>query len=206
MLKCTNRPMKLLSVNVRKEFAGKSAADGRTASDLRLRLKGGNDILDMLDPNLRGSLYMVDEEASKSQPELVELAFTKRRFPLLQETLSYDYKGAGYRVTIDHGGNPESAIVLEDCQLNGIKFATQDGGTIVMDLRVQFHPEPGQLDPISDKLQQDVSVTLEPPKEEPQPVAKPDLLGDAAPAAPPAAGKRRSGRREAKAAAAEAFR
>lgn len=178
MLEFKNHAMKLTSVNIRREFAGKNAEAGRKASDLRLLVKGGNDILDRISPHLKGCFYKIDEEKSRQNPELVELALTKLLHPLLQTTFSYDLKTAGYTAIIDHAGNPESAIKLEECQVNDLKITTQEGGTVAISLRVQFHPEPGQLDPISDKLQQDVTVSLIPPEAKPVEPPRQDLIGD----------------------------
>lgn len=175
--------MKLVSLNVRREMAGKNAADGRNASDLRLVVKGGNDILDKLSPHLRGSFYMADVD---KQGVLVAHALTKRIHPLLgQDALSYDLKCAGYTVTIDHAGNDESAIVLEDSQVNDFRLNLSEGGTVAITMRVQFHNKPGQVDPLQDKLQQEVIVTMAPPKvpvqaEKPAP----DLVQQASAAAP----------------------
>lgn len=162
MLAFKSQTMKLASVNVRREMAGKSAADGRTASDLQLVVKGGNDLLDKLSPHLRGSFYSADVD---KQGVLVPHALTKLIHPLLvQDNLLYDLKLAGYKVTIDHAGNPESAIVLDDCQVNNFRLNLEEGGTVAIAMRVQYHPAPGQLDPLAGKLQQEVTVTMEPPK------------------------------------------
>lgn len=162
MFKFTKQAMKLTSINVRRELAGKDPSSGRTASDLRLVVEGGNDILDKLDVNLRGAFYMADVDA---QGVLVPHALTKRTHPLLKaDALLYDHKCAGYKVTIDHAGNAESAIVLDDCQVNDFKLDLKEGGTVAMSMRVQFHPDPGQIDPLADKLQQEVTVTMTPPK------------------------------------------
>lgn len=158
----TKQVMKLTSVNIRRELAGKNPADGRTASDLRLVVTGGNDLLDKLSPHLRGSFYQADTD---TQGVLLPNALTKRIHPLLvQEALAWDAKHAGYAVTLDHAGNDESAIVLDDCEVNEFRLNLKEGGTVAISMRVQFHPDPGQLDPLADKLQQEVIVTMKPPK------------------------------------------
>lgn len=177
MLSFVNQTAKLNHVNVRYEFAGKNAEGGRAASDLRLVVKGGNQLLDKLDPHLRGSFYMLNEDTK--QAELVGLELTKLRHPLLQSTLAYDKKYVGYTVSIDHAGNPETAIVLTDCAVNEFKLTTQEGGTVIIAFQVQFHPLPGQLDLIADKQQQDVRVTMTPPAAE-APKPKPADLVEAA--------------------------
>jgi len=162
MLQFTKHAMRLASLNVRRELAGKNPADGRTASDLKLVVKGGNDLLDKLSPHLRGSFYMADTDA---QGVLLPQALTKRIHPLLaQDSLAYDLKCAGYQVVIDHAGNEDSAIVLDGCQINEFRLNLEEGGTVAITCRVQFHPDIGQLDPLADKLQQEVCVTMTPPK------------------------------------------
>jgi len=173
-----NATMRLTSVNVRRELAGKNAEDGRTASDLQLVIKGGNDLLDKLSPHLRGSFYEADVANGGA---LVPLALTKRIHPLLdQDALAYDLKCVGYKVTIDHAGNEESAIVLDDCQVNNFRLKLEEGGTVAIAMRVQYHPAPGQLDPLADKLQQEVTVSMEPPKAPKQPKERQPDLADAA--------------------------
>lgn len=178
MMQWTRQVMKLTSVNVRRELAGKNPADGRVASDLVLTVKGGNDILDKLSPHLRGSFYMADVD---KQGVLVAHALTKRIHPLLEQgALAYDLKCAGYAVTIDHAGNDESAIVLDGCQVNNFRLNLEEGGTVAITMRVQFHPDPGQLDPLSEKLQQEVIVTMVPPKVPVEAVKREPDLVDAA--------------------------
>lgn len=162
--------VKLTSVNIRRELAGKNPADGRRASDLGFVLKGSNDLLDKLDVHLRGSFYSADVD---KQGVLIPGALTKRIHPLLKaDALLYDLQCAGYKVQIDHGiGDP---IELEDCRLNNFKLQLLDGGTVAIHFRCQFHPEDGQIDPLSDKLQQEVTITCTPPKAPP-----PDLVDKA---------------------------
>lgn len=170
MLQFKAQTMRLTSVNVRRELAGSNAEDGRTASDLQLVVKGGNDLLDKLSPHLRGSFYMADVD---KQGALLPNALTKLIHPLLkQDALAYDMKLAGYKVTLDHAGNPESAIVLEDCQINNFRLTLEEGGTVAVAMRVQFHPTPGQLDPLAGKLQQEVTATMEPPAADAAPKQK----------------------------------
>lgn len=182
MMSWKKQVMKLTSLNVRRELAGKNAADGRTASDLRLVVTGGNDLLDKLSPHLRGSFFAADVDA---QGVLVPHALTKLIHPLLKsDALGYDLKHAGYAVVIDHAGNDESAIVLDDCEVNEFRLNLEEGGTVGISMRVQFHPDPGQLDPLADKLQQEVIVTMTPPKvPKSAPAPQPDLAQQAAGAA-----------------------
>jgi hypothetical protein len=179
MLQFTKQVMRLTGLNVRRELAGKNPADGRTASDLKLVVKGGNDLLDKLSPHLRGSFYQADVD---KQGVLVPHALTKLTHPLLAaDNLAYDLKCAGYAVTIDHAGNEESAIALESCEVNDFRLNLEEGGTVAITMRVQFHPTPGQLDPLSDKLQQEVIVTMTPPKVPPKAQEPtPDLVTAAA--------------------------
>ena len=164
MLAFTNQQMKLTSVNVRRELAGKNPEDGRRASDVQLVVEGGNDLLDKLDVHLRGAFYAADVD---KQGVLVPHALTKRIHPLLKaDALLYDLKCMGYKVSIDHGiGEP---IDLTECAVNNFRLNLKEGGTVVITMRVQFHPEDGQLDPLSDKLQQFVTVTMTPPKAPPK--------------------------------------
>lgn len=174
MMEFTRQTMRLTGLNVRRELAGKNPADGRTASDLKLVVKGGNDLLDKLSPHLRGSFYQADVD---KQGVLLPHALTKLTHPLLDTAgLAYDLKCAGYLVAIDHAGNEESAIVLDGCAINEFRLNLEEGGTVAITMRVQFHPNPGQLDPLADKLQQEVVVTMTPPKVEPKKEKPADLF------------------------------
>lgn len=154
--------MKLNSINIRRELAGKNAEDGVKASDLGLTVDGGNDILDKINTDLRGTFYMVGLD---DQGKLLPGALTVLRLPLLTQPdkgYAYDLQLHGYRVEVDHGiGDP---IVLDGCRINTFRLACKDGGTVAVGFRVQFHPTPGQLDPLADKLQQEVTVTIIAPK------------------------------------------
>lgn len=184
MLAFKNTTMRLVNVNVRRELAGRDPTDGRTASDLALVVEGANDLLDKLSPHLRGAFYQADLDA---QGVLLPHALTKLMHPLLKtESLAYDLKLAGYTVTIDHAGNDESAIVLEDCAVNNFRLNLMEGGTVAIACRVQFHPGRGFLDPLAEKLQQEVTVTMTPPKAMPKTEGKTPDLADQATAGAPA--------------------
>lgn len=174
MLSFLRQRMVLKNVNVRRELAGSDPSSGIVASDLSLVVEGGNDLLDKLSPHLRGSFYQADIDA---QGVLLPHALTKLIHPLLKsDALAYELKCAGYKVTIDHAGNDESAIVLPDCQINNFRLTLSEGGTVAIGMRVQFHPVPGTLDPLAEKLQQEVTVTLEPPPYPPKEPQTGDML------------------------------
>lgn len=163
MFELKNQKAKLTHVNVRREFAGPK--DGRAASDIKILVKSGNQILDKLSVNLRGCFYRFEES---QQASLVGQEMTALIHPLLQSSFDYDYKGAGYRVLLGLVDDDNKAVEIKDCQINEFKITVQDGGSIVMVFRVQFHQEPGQIDNLTDKLMQDVVVTLIAPEIKPE--------------------------------------
>lgn len=174
-----NQVCKLKSINTRWELAGRDVSNGRTAMDIGLQIKDGNAILEKLSPHLRGQFYRADVDKNGL---LLPGALTKLIDDRLQTDFSYNYKGAGYTVSIAHGGNPESAIDLEECQINDFKIQLLEGGAVGISLRVQFHPEPGQHDLLAAKLQQEVLVTMEPPADADAPQTGDLLDGNREPA------------------------
>lgn len=169
MFELVRQASKLTHVQIRWEYVGKS---GRPASGLKLQVKAGNQILDKLSPHLRGCFYKFDDETP--QKEMIGLELTKLLHPLLQKTFTYAYKGAGYKVIIEYGTNDEP-IELNDCIITDFTITAQDGGTVVLEFTVQFHQRPGEIDLLSNKQQQEITVTLIAPEVKPE-VA--DLIGD----------------------------
>jgi hypothetical protein len=158
MLDLQNCILKMSSVNFRQELHGE---DHVRACDLKFEGVVGNDVLIAFHPELRSMLFKKND-----QPDLVDQAdpeaLSALRFPRLG-TLKYDWEGTGYTLTIDHGLGDKSNIVLGDCKLDGIRIDPMQGGSVRLAFRVICHPDGKHVDPLTEKLQSDVEISVTPP-------------------------------------------
>lgn len=133
----------LKHVNHRKEFHGDERV---SAVDLALRLEGPNDLLNLLGPDLRTSLYCNNAatDGQEAIPEVLAVLPNLRNPHLNKNTFVWD-KGArakGYRFVLDYGlGDEQSNEDLEDCTVTGWKFEVKEGGTVVLEWLVQYSGE-----------------------------------------------------------------
>ena len=161
--------LKMSSVNFRQELHGE---DHVRACDLKFEGVVGNDVLIAFHPELRAMLFKKDE-----QPDLVDQAtpeaLTALRFPRLG-TLKYDWEGTGYTLTIDYGLGDKSNIVLAECKVDGIRIDPMQGGSVRLGFRVICHPDGKQVDPLTEMLQGDVTLSVTPP----EPTTVQELFGE----------------------------
>lgn len=136
---CTN-------VNVRRE---KHGDENVPAIDLSFRKEGSNDLLDLMDPSIRTTLYCnrAADEGQAKLPEVLAI-LPNLKLPKLEQTHRWGGKDkfGGYRLVHDFGlGDERSNLELTDCIVCDFRFETKEGGTVVLDWKVQVSGE--QLDP-----------------------------------------------------------
>lgn len=152
--------MLLAHLNPRSELHGEERTP---AGDLKLEAALPNDVLNALHARLKASLYQLDkgrEQDLADQGRAHEPGFLPHLiFPSLGAPLKWEEEMIGVKVTIGHG---ISAVVLEDCKVNGVQFSPKDGGTVEFSMRVQAHPDAKAFGMFSTLVQQEVDVTLEP--------------------------------------------
>ena len=160
MFQLTAQKAKLSDVNPRAEKHGE---DNMLACDLKFEVTAANDILSQFDPDLRAAFYYLN--GHKTQPDLIETPghLPDLRFPFIDKPLAWGKEFAGYRLEIAHGIDQSSAIFLDPVHVDGFRFEMQEGGTVVLTMRVQCHPDAPTIGMLCDKIQGDVELTLTPP-------------------------------------------
>lgn len=149
----------LANVNIRSEIHGE---EKKTAVDLKLTVKTSNDILSEFDPSLKSALYA---KAQASQAELVNDPghLPALKFPLMGP-IKWAKEFAGYDLRIHWGTTGEQDIVLQDCQVAKFSFDCMDGGSVLFSFRVSGHPDAKTIGRLSEMIQQNIEVTLQPPE------------------------------------------
>jgi len=117
-------------------FTGRTETHGKhkvPAVSCRLRFRGPNTLLDKLSPSIRHTLYM----AAEGQEDLPGVEPTT---PLLRckdiKTWSPENCYEGWTVTIEHGIDDSSAIVMGGCKVDAFTCDLFDGGTTEIECRV----------------------------------------------------------------------
>lgn len=153
MFTLENQRCKLAHVNPRSEKNGK---DNALASDIKFEVTASNDFLNRLHPDLQAGLYasQVKDPHPGHMPNL--------RFPFIGE-IPWHKEYAGYELRVAHGIDADDPIVLDGCIINNFKIKAQEGGTVVVDFRVQCHPDGETIGALCEKIQSEVEISLVPP-------------------------------------------
>lgn len=164
MLELCKQKAKLTSVNPRAELHGE---DTKLAVDLHFETACSNDILTCFDGKLKAALY---KKGDSAQQELIKDAshLPVLKFPNLG-LLKWDYTGLGYDAVIHTDALlANTDIKLSACTIDKIKFTCQDGGTVIVGLRIITHPGASDTGRLCEMVGQLVEITLDPPEEEQQ--------------------------------------
>lgn len=168
MISLNQQKAKLVNVNPRAELHGD---EYKVACDLQLEIKVSNDVLSEFDPTLKSSLYRVAEESDGGQQDLLAGHqpghMPKLRYPLMGK-IAWGWEGAGYATTVHYGVSGKADILMIDNEVDKFRFDCQDGGTVIVTFRVIAHPGPEELGRLCEMIQQEVSITLQPPTAEEQ--------------------------------------
>jgi len=159
----SNQQAKLSSFNSRAELHGE---DREPAGDIKFEMNVASSILAHFAPTLAWSLYHRDggkvkdlADSSHDAPDL--------RYPKLGP-LKWDQEfGPGYTLVIHQGlGGAGSDLEIEMCTVNNFTLAPQQGGTVIVTFRVQFHPEEHAAGRLCMLVQETVDISLAPPPAE----------------------------------------
>jgi len=141
---CTNS-------NPRRELHGDEAV---RAIDLTFRLKGSNELLDLIEAGLRehhfcNKALVAGQEAL---PDVV-IPLPNLRHPQLPALVAYakGQKWRGYRFAIDYGLS-DSLIDFTDAVLASVKYELMEGGTVEIGLTVQYNGDELADDEVYGKL------------------------------------------------------
>lgn len=130
----TPSTVRIVHVNLRAEKHGE---DNVPAVDLKLRMETTNQALSMFHPELLRALYYSSEPArAQADVEGVQPILPNRVFEKLLP-LRWKDEGTGYTLRIDHGLGGQSDLVLGDCTINHFTFEPKEGGTVVLEWRLQ---------------------------------------------------------------------
>jgi hypothetical protein len=156
----SNTEAKVSSVNPRAELHGE---DPKPACDVNLEFALSNDELAQLHPNLKGLLYVKDED----RPDLLSQAdpghATMLRFPQLGR-LKWDGEVIGAGVTFHYGTTEKSHINLTGCIVGKIGLQPMEGGSVVLGLQVQAHPDEKQFGKLCTLVGSKIPITITPPE------------------------------------------
>ena len=164
MFELKEATVKLANLNLRAEIHGDETV---LAADLKIELKGGNDILNILEPGLMEALYRAKEEADSGQGDMLAGQpgyMPVIRFPLLGQPVKWEKEFAGYTFRMHYGIDDTSDIILRTCSVDNFKFDCQDGGTVVTTFRVIAHPDSDhEIGLLGKNIQQQITLSLTPP-------------------------------------------
>lgn len=153
------QPARLVNFNPRAE---KHGPERKPAGDVFLSLVVDRSVLAAFDPVLPDLLFLTHSEA-RANPDEVEAL--EPRLPFLQP-LRWDQKYPGYGIAITFGLELLPPIDLVEMQLSDFVIEAQKGGTARLALRASGHPTTEQSGELCALIQQDVIVSLIPPKVE----------------------------------------
>lgn len=158
MFEIHRKAAKLVSVNLRAEKHGE---DTQPAADIKLQANLEASALDAFDPSLRGWLFGKDADAGNDLADQAHDAPNLRQ-PRIAPQYDWVPRYAGYELTIHDLGISQAGgeLRIGACEFNKIRFAPQEGGTVIVSWRLQFHPTEAQAGKLSTLIQETVDVSL----------------------------------------------
>ncbi len=140
---------KATNVNVRREFHGDERVP---AFDLTFSKEGSNELLDLIDPALRTTLYFnaAADQGQAAMPDVLAVLPNLRVPKLNAGKFKYGDKDKwkGFRFVLDYGlGDAQSNIDVADTTVQVVEFECKEGGSCVIKWKVSF-----EADKLSDEL------------------------------------------------------
>lgn len=163
MFELHEQSAKVAHVNLREE---KHGDEDVLACDLRIETSMANAFLAQLHPDLLSSLYGRD-----GQLDLGDNHLSKLRYPKLAP-LQWDGQITGGKITLHAPVSDDDLVIFAD--VDKLKLAPQDGGTVIVTFRAQFCPDGDQAGRIPFLLGKMVEISVE----KPAAAAADDLVGD----------------------------
>lgn len=157
MFEIRRKAAKIASFNPRAE---KSGSENRPAADLKLSANLAATMLDTLDPSLRGWLFCKSPGPGDDLADAAHEAPNLRQ-PRIAAQFDWVPRYAGYELRIhDLGLDESSDLVISGCEFNRIRLAPQEGGTVIVSWRLQFHPTEAQAGKLSTLIQETLDISL----------------------------------------------
>lgn len=160
MLTLNKATAKLSSFNPRAE---KHGDENVPAGDLKFEVKVHSTVLDNFDHSYRPFLFRA-ADASGDQPgllkgdDLTELSKPKLRALVLEEEFP------GYTLRIGSGLDSIEPLVLTDAKLSNFTIKAINGGSVSLSFSAAVHPDSEVAGELCSLIQEEVELTLEPPK------------------------------------------
>lgn len=171
MFEITRATAILAHFNARSEIHGE---DKKPAADLKLTMTGSNELLRLLDENLRTVLFAPKPAANADQLFEQDPPLTELRFPYLGP-LKWAREAVGRDVEIEWGIDDTSAIKLTSCTVDHFAVDAEAGGTVTLTFRVRCYPTAEDAGKLFELQQREVVITVAP-----APQSQLDLGGEAA--------------------------
>ncbi len=157
MFEIRRKAAKIASFNPRAE---KSGSENRPAADLKLSANLAATMLDALDPSLRAWLFCKSPGPGDDLADAAHEAPNLRQ-PRIAAQFDWVPRYAGYELRIhDLGLDESSDLVISGCEFNRIRLAPQEGGTVIVSWRLQFHPTEAQAGKLSTLIQETLDISL----------------------------------------------
>ncbi len=169
MLQTDKAIAKIASFNPRAEKHGE---DNKLAADIKVQMSIGNGVLDQFHPDLRAALYR--KAGPGEQQDLIdgENGLVAVKFPRIG-ALRWDEEFPGYEVTIHSLLGLVEPQELVDVTLKKFAFEPIEGGSVALTFSIVFHPDKSEAGALCALIQEEVELTLVPPKAQAQ--QQPDL-------------------------------
>ena len=157
MLQTDKAIAKIASFNPRAEKHGE---DNKLAADIKVQMSIGNGVLDQFHPDLRAALYR--KAGPGEQQDLIdgENGLVAVKFPRIG-ALRWDEE---YEVAIHSLLGLVEPQQLVDVTLKKFAFEPIEGGSVVLTFSIVFHPDKSEAGALCALIQEEVELTLVPPK------------------------------------------
>jgi hypothetical protein len=141
----------LENVNLRTE---KNGPDKVPAADLKLSVATSADVLAFFSPTLKAFLF--NESGPRDLADGLPLRDTHMVFPMQR-----DEEMAGADVILDYG-LPGSEMMFGEVKVNQFRITPMEGGSVIVDMRVQCKPTPEQIAKLYTLQEMGVTLSLDP--------------------------------------------
>jgi hypothetical protein len=137
------------------------------AVSLGLAITGPNTLLDLFSDSLRHALYKAADDAGDNLPG-IDAPTPLLRTRGLERIKLKAHDMVGYRVSIAHGIDDNSAIDLHDCKVDKWSLEPFEGGSVCLSFRVGTSDvDEAYFGALSMMQQQEVELTIRPPEPKP---------------------------------------
>lgn len=164
---------KVVSVNGRQELHGE---EHRLACDIGIEVNQPNRVLDKLDTRLLETFYWKNPAgAQQEELEGVERVtdYPNLRFEHLGLPVKWLEKFDDCLFVLHHGDDASLDLKLKEAKVNEIRITPKEGGTTTLGMRIQAHPDEGDLARLFTVLQSEVTVTVDTDPDEDEPETPP---------------------------------